>query len=555
MVWMLSIDKRLGASGLVSVLIAAVGLIMAITAMPAMSQQQLATEKARTAKPGDGESDASTDEDRSDRSRQGRAAAASCADASRQLRDRLPRMSVTRHKIELPGRTLSFIATAEAIPLIAASGEVTGEIAVIAYTLEGRDPTRRPVTFAMNGGPGSASAWVHLGMMGPWRLEMAGDAARPSAPTDLKPNADTWLDFTDLVFIDPVGTGFSRTVGNDEARAKAAKFYYSVDGDIESISAAIRIWLTKYRRSGSPKFFAGESYAGFRAPKVARKLQTEHGVGLAGIMMISPVIDFKIGRGGRRDPLSWVVSLPSQAAAAADRRGPVSPSDLELFETYARGDFLADIMKGERDEAAVARIVTRVSGLTGLDQALVKRLKGRIDALTFRRELDRSSGLIGSAYDATVGGIDPYPAAASFRMMDDPFTSALTAPVTSAMVVLYSSVLTWLPSRRYNLSGNLISRWDWGDKRLGASAADELEAALALDPKFKVHVSHGYADLVTPYFASKLIIEQIAAAPSAARVTLSVYAGGHMFYSREASRKAYREEIATMVKSTLNFVD
>ena len=226
----------------------------------------------------------------------------------------------------------------------------------------------------------------------------------------------------------------------------------------------------------------------------------------------------------------------------------MTAADLARYEAYARGEYLADIMKGERDGAAVARIVARVTELTGLDPALVARLKGRIDQATFKRELARAQGLVGSAYDATVGGIDPYPATASPAVPHDTFTSALTAPVTSAMLGLYGGPLAWQPLRRYQLSGNLIGRWDWGRGRAVNDATGDLEAALALDPRLEVHVSHGYADLVTPYFASRLVIDQIAAAPSAARVTLAVYGGGHMFYSRDASRKAYRAEIEAMVK-------
>ncbi|MEZ5843826.1 MAG: peptidase S10 [Hyphomicrobiaceae bacterium] len=540
--------------GRTAALVMAAGLLAVAGSWPVVAQERPAAPPTAPAATDEAARPSSSGEMRGRRGRPG-AGADEIGEPRRRRAERLPQPSITHHKLELPGRTLEFTATAEAIPLMAESGEVTGEIAVIAYTRDGVDAARRPVTFAMNGGPGSASAWVHLGLMGPWRLPLDGDAARPSAAPVLVANAETWLDFTDLVFIDPVGTGYSRTVGDEEARKKAAKFYYSVNGDIESISAAMRIWLARHRRTASPKLFAGESYAGFRAPKIARKLATEHGIGLSGVMMISPVIDFGLGRRGRRDPLSIVTALPSQAAAAADRKGEVTAADLARFEAYARGELLVDVMKGERDTAAVERIVRRVTELTGLDPALVARLKGRIDRATFMRELDRAKGLVGSAYDATVGGIDPYPASASLSLSHDTFTTALTAPVTSAMLGLYADRLNWRPQRRYLLSGSLIRQWDWGSKRVANEAAGDLEAILALDPRLRVLVSHGYADLVTPYFASRLVIDQIAAAPSAARVKLSVYGGGHMFYSRAASRQAYRAEVEALVKAVSRQAD
>ena len=203
----------------------------------------------------------------------------------------LPANSVTRHRLQLPGRELSFTAIAGSMPLVDRAGKVEADIGFVAYLRDdGEDPARRPVTFALNGGPGAASAYLHLGVLGPWRLPLDGPTLPPSSAPVLVPNNETWLDFTDLVFIDPVGTGYSLTRPGtpDDLRNRLL----SVDGDIEALSTVMTRWLKENGRLRSPKFFTGESYGGFRGPLLAEKLQTDHGVGLSGLVLLSPVLDF-----------------------------------------------------------------------------------------------------------------------------------------------------------------------------------------------------------------------------------------------------------------------
>src|SRR5438132_286491 len=203
---------------------------------------------------------------------------------------RLPPDSTTKHTLTLPDRTLSFTAVAGSIRLFDDKGEPQADIAYTSYQLDGADRGARPVTFLFNGGPGASSAWLQLGDAGPWRLSITGEDAVASATPDLIANAETWLDFTDLVFIDPVGTGYSRFVATgDDVR----RHIWSVDGDVDAISVVIRRWLEKNDRLLSPKYVVGESYGGIRGPKVAHNLQTKQGVGLRGLIMVSPVLDFR----------------------------------------------------------------------------------------------------------------------------------------------------------------------------------------------------------------------------------------------------------------------
>src|SRR6185437_7858081 len=293
----------------------------------------------------------------------GHANAPASAEAAGQ--HRLPPDSTTKQTVELPGRTLTFSATAGSIRLFNGKGEPQADIAYTAYQLDGTDPATRPVTFIFNGGPGAASAYQQLGNAGPWRLPISGDAALPSASPELEPNAQTWLDFTDLVFIDPVGTGYSRFIATGE---DVRKHFFSVDGDVDSIALTIRRWLEKSGRLLSPKFIAGESYGGIRGPRVVRELQIHQGVGVKGLILISPVLDFREFTGSSL--LQYVASLPTMAAVAREAKGPVTRADMADVERYARGDFLSDLVKGQADKEATNRIADSVSALTGIDQTV-----------------------------------------------------------------------------------------------------------------------------------------------------------------------------------------
>jgi len=460
---------------------------------------------------------------------------------------KLPPDSTTRQTLELPGRTLSFNATAGSIRVFDDKGEAQADIAYTSYQLDGADRASRPVTFLFNGGPGSASAWLQFGNNGPWRLAINADQVTPSSSPDLQANAETWLDFTDLVYVDPVGTGYSRFVATgDDVRRRL----YSVDGDIASIALTIRRWLEKHDRLLSPKYIAGESYGGIRGPKLVNKLQIEQGVGIKGLILISPVLDFREYDGS--SILQYVASLPTFAAVTREARdsakGRVTRADLADVEAYARGDFLTDLIKGEADAEASNRIADKVAQLTGIDQAVSRRLAGRFAIGEFRREFDRRNGKVTGRYDASVTGADPYPDSLYF-LFGDPSGETLSASLTSAAVDFTNRKLNWRPDGSYELLNGSVERaWDFGRRNQPAESVTELRKALALDSRLKVLVGHGLFDLATPYFGSKIVLDQLPAFAGPQRVKLLVYPGGHMFYSREASRKAFRADVEAMMK-------
>ncbi len=457
----------------------------------------------------------------------------------------LPSPSTTSHTIRLPGRSLRFRAIASAIRLSdAESLAPKADIATLAFLLEGADPAKRPVTFVINGGPGAASAWLDLGGLGPWRLPLDRASPAPSAPPVTVDNADTWLDFTDLVFIDPPGTGYSRILSKgDETR----RHFYSVNGDIEALAVTIRKWLAANKRLVSPKFVVGESYGGFRAPKLARRLQDEEGIGVEGLVLISPVLDFAWFEGAN-NPLTFATRLPSQAAAARGLAGQDGRAALADVEAYAAGPYVADLLRGERDSQALSRIAENVAGFTGLDPALVRKLGGRVDMATFARERERAAAKVTSLYDARVSGFDPSPHAAQSEY-SDPILDAIKTPLASAMADLTGNRLGWPVEARYEVLNESVNHaWDWGGGRGHAEALSDLKRAMALDSSLRVLVAHGVTDQVTPYFTSKLLLDQVPPMGDPDRLRFKVYGGGHMLYLDDKSRADLREDARKLIE-------
>ena len=308
------------------------------------------------------------------------------------------------------------------------------------------------------------------------------------------------------MFIDPVGTGFSRLVEPDD---RLRDRYLSIDGDAEALADVVVRWLTANDRLAAPKYLVGESYGGFRAPLAAEKLQTELGVALSGLILLSPVLDFGWWLQPEHNPLPTASLLPSLAATAMDVEGSFDIQRLRSAEAYAAGPYIADFLLGLGDEAAVARMVERVAELTGLERSIVARADGRVDNELFAREIFRNEDRSASIYDGTVAGIDPTPSSPG-RGPADPVLDALTAPLTSAMLAHYRETLDWLPDRRYLLLNQGVNgAWDWSSGRGQPEVVSELRRILALDPTFNVLVVHGYTDLLTPYFASELILRQL----------------------------------------------
>jgi carboxypeptidase C (cathepsin A) len=387
----------------------------------------------------------------------------------------------------------------------------------------------------------SFSVYLNLGAIGPKKVAFGRAGDSPSDPAILHDNANSWLDFTDLVFIDPVGTGFSRTRVDEEQTKKA---FYAAEADIHYLSRVVYDWLLQNDRMTSRKYLVGESYGGDRVPRLAYYLQTQLGVGISGMTMVSPYLDPPaIGEDDALSPLPWMINLPAMAAGHLEREGKtLDEATMAPVEQYDRTEFVQDMLAGPADKAATDRLSAKVAELTGLDPTLVRRMDGRVDIATYLREIRRAEGKVGSVYDSNVTAYDPFPAKAK-PDYNDPLLETLIAPTTSAMVDFVTNQVGWKVNARYNaLSYDVNNKWDRDNSD---SPVTDLRKAIAIDPKMAVTIVHGWDDLSCPYFGSRLIVSQMPSYGVAERVKLHMYPGGHMFYARPDSGAALRHDIMT----------
>jgi carboxypeptidase C (cathepsin A) len=434
------------------------------------------------------------------------------------------------HSLDLPDRKLDFRMIAETMPVRDAEGRIDAEAGIVAFVRDGQD-SARPVTFVVGGGPGTASAYLHLGALGPWRIPFTVSGVR-----QVQPNPETWLDFTDLVFLDPPGTGLGRLVAND---AKAKERVWSVDGDVTLLADAIAGWLRKYDRIASPKSLVAQSYGGIRAPRIAESLHRRHGLSFRSLILVSPVLDYGWRYHARSSPLSFATLLPSFAAARMEQEGKLDPKALATVEYYARGQFIEDYLRGLRDKEALKSLVTRVTEITGLPPEVVQSARGRIDEKIFAREFARKHGKVTSFYDPAISGDDPEPATPRPDHAD-PFLAAMKAPLTEAMAALLKNAGKLPP---YNIGDETVfETWRWNSDHGLPESGTALRRLLAIDPQLRVVIAHGTSDLAAPYFENRLILDQFPDFGEG-RVVLRLYPGGHMFYSRDASRAALRRDV------------
>ncbi len=497
------------------------------------SGQDAAQGRAEAAKPGAGAEDRRREDRRGD-----------------DLQGFDPQRSVTRHSLPLPGGALAYEATAEFLPLRdGAKEELAARIFTVSYIAEPKNPADgpRPVTFVFNGGPGAASAYMHLGAAGPKVVAFGPDGTLPPPPAALVDNPDSWLAFTDLVFVDPVGTGFSRAVKPDETE----KRFWSVDGDARAMAEVVRLWLTRHGRWSSPVFLAGESYGGFRIAKMAEELIDQAGLAVSGLILVSPVVDFAaIDEDGILGP-AW--KLPSMAASAAalGRRTGTPEQAAEAAERFALGPYLTGLAGMDYGRLDAAQdLFAEVARITGLPVEIVRRQRGRVPMGAFTRELLRDQGRILSIYDGTFTAADPDPGAA--RIPFDPFLKGTVPTYTTAFAAYAHDALGVRTDAPYRLLSNRVNRnWEWPRMSV-PSAVDALQTALTLQPALRVRIVHGLTDLITPYMASRWVASRLELPEGERdRVAVTVHPGGHMMYTRPEGRAALAADARALVEEAL----
>jgi len=454
----------------------------------------------------------------------------------------LPGDSVTEHSVAIPGGALSYTATAGTFSLFDQSGERSAAVYYTAYVAKNAEAANRPVTFAFNGGPGAASAYLNLGVLGPRILEFPGN---DPAAARMQDNPATWLAFTDLVLIDPVGAGWSRP-----AKPDGGKAFYGVRQDAQAMAKVIALYLAKNGRTGSPKYLLGESYGGYRAAKVAHLLQREQGIMMSGVIMLSPVIEGALTFGASRSALSAALQLPSLAAAELERKGAFSKEAQAEAERFALTDYLTGLAGARPQGEAAREFYARVAKITGLPEDVVSRSRGFVrDA--YIKHLRSGEGKIVSHYDVTFAVPDPFPEQESARG-GDPVLDSLTRAYGAAYAAYARDELGFKTEMTYILlASDIAGKWDWGDSARGsASASDELRELLAFIPSFRLLIAHGYADMVTPYAASRYVLDHLPPMGDPSRTQLLLYRGGHMFYTNAESRKAFSADAKAFYQST-----
>jgi carboxypeptidase C (cathepsin A) len=452
-----------------------------------------------------------------------------------------PKDASIQQSTHLDGKTIEYTVTVGSIPITDKDNRKTAEVVYTAYTVGGQN---RPVTFALNGGPGAASVYLNLGAIGPKHVPFGSQGDSPSDPPTLVDNPGTWLDFTDLVFVDPVGTGFSRALVSE---ADAKKFFYSTVPDIEYLSRVIYQWLVKHERLDSRKYLAGESYGGFRGPRITHYLQTQLGVALNGVVLVSPYLNPLAGENRDMSPIPWMMTLPSITAAHLERKHELTPEKMTEVIAYTRGEYATDLMKGRSDPEATPRLVKRVTELTGLDPEFVKRSGGRLETQAFLREVFREEGKLGSRYDPNVTAWDPFPFD-PLQRSNDPILESIIAPTTTAMVDFVTRVVGWKTDARFNALSQEVGRQWEGGEALQRGSVDQLRESVATDPKLWVLIAHGWDDLSCPFMASVLIADQMPLMGEQSRVRVKEYPGGHMFYSRPESQAMLRKDVLEMYR-------
>ncbi|MET8862259.1 peptidase S10 [Nonomuraea sp. NPDC004580] len=420
------------------------------------------------------------------------------------------------------------------------------EVFVTAYTLDGADPGDRPVTFAFNGGPGSSSVWLHLGVLGPRRVVMGDAGALLPPPYGLVDNEESLLRVSDLVFIDPVSTGYSRA-----AQGEKAEPYHGFTGDLESVGEVIRLWTTRNGRWMSPKFLAGESYGTVRAAGLAQHLQSRYGMYLNGVMLISSVLDFITGEFNEGNDLAYALYLPTYAAIAhyhglhGDR--PLADV-LREAEEYADRDYLWALARGNRltaEERAAA--VAKVAGLTGLSTDYVDRVDLRIEHIRFFTEVLRHRRQVVGRLDGRFTGWDPDAGREHFAA--DPSMDAIMGPYSAALNHYLRTDLGYANDLPYEVLTSRVRPWSYKEfENAHVQVASRLGAAMRANPHLRVHVACGYHDGATPYFAAEHTFAHLPVPPElTGNIEFKYYEAGHMMYVHEPSRLAQSAHLAAFV--------
>ncbi|MDR4508982.1 MAG: hypothetical protein MRJ65_12240 [Candidatus Brocadiaceae bacterium] len=480
-----------------------------------------------------------------------------------------PKGNTTTHQLIIDKQNIFYKAHAEWI-ILQKNDKPLAEMFHVAYIAEDKNENR-PLIFVFNGGPGAASAYLHLGALGPKKVLFNVDGTAPKPPVKLIDNEDSWLSFSDLVFIDPIGTGFSRMLDEEEInkgkdkenKSKVDdKEYFKLNRDLEAMGEFIQRFLSKHGRWESPVYLVGESYGGFRVACLAKRLQQGYGVGLNGVIIISPALEFILLNPSDYDIQAWTDEFPSLALAAMwhgkskiFKKGSSIVEVLKSAEDFAHNEMIKMLSLGNTmngNEKAV--IMKKMSEYLGISEEVIKKAEGRVPFRQFSRMLLKGENKVIGHYDSSIQGIDPYPDRELFEGPDPTlfgseriFTSGINAHIRKNLCIE--------TERDYHLLNMEVNK-SWKVEETHAllrqvGATDELRYGMALNPHMKVFITHGYHDLVTPYYSSTRLVAQMRLNRELVKnVTIKNYCGGHMFYLWKESRQNFKQDIFHFVEES-----
>jgi carboxypeptidase C (cathepsin A) len=460
---------------------------------------------------------------------------------------------VTHHQITVAGKTVKYTATAGRLPIKRGDGKIEAEMFFVAYSLDGQEASKRPLTFAFNGGPGSASIWLHMGALGPRRVALTPDGFLPAAPYHVEDNPYTLLDKSDLVLVDAIGTGFSRP-----ETSEIGKKFWGVKGDIDSFSEFIRLYITRYDRWTSPLFLLGESYGTTRSAGIAGNL-AEQGISFNGITLLSMVLNFQTLEDTKTNDEPYIFLLPSFTMVAgyhhklaADLQQDVNKARQQA-EQWASGEYAQALNKGDAlSSEERQKIVEQMSRYTGLSKEVIDQANLRIDVPKFTHYLLIDQKLRVGRLDGRYTGPDPN------GLMDTPFYDPTEANILAPYNTVFNNYVRTELGYKTDMPYHVFARdagfekWDWGSAGEGfPDTASALRRALVRNPFLKVLVMEGYYDLATPYYAANFTIDHLDLPPKyRGQVSYATYEAGHMVYlPTESLKKMRSDEGAFMDKS------
>jgi carboxypeptidase C (cathepsin A) len=460
----------------------------------------------------------------------------------------------TRHTLVLNSQKLDYTATAGTILLRDRENKPTASIFYIAYTKDGVDDrSTRPVTFSFNGGPGSSSVWLHLGLLGPRRVQLAPDGGAVPPPYRLVDNESSLLDETDLVFIDPVSTGYSRSSKPDQARS-----FHGVEEDIRSVAEFIRLYTTRNLRWASPKFIIGESYGTTRAAGLSGELRDRQRMNVNGIMLVSTVLNFETLAFSEGNDLPYLLYLPSYAATAwfhkklpEDLQRLPLPELLGRVESFATGSYNHALLLGASLPADQRKeVLQQLARFTGLSESYWDRANLRLNLGRFAEELLHDEGKVIGRFDSRYEGYVRDRLAG--RMEYDPSAEAVFSAFNSTFNQYVRTELKFESDLFYELLNGGVGPWNWGEQNAYLNVADTLADSLTRNSFLKVHVSSGYFDLATPYFATQYTFNHLNIDPSLMKnVTMDYFTAGHMTYLNQPDLKKQKADLARFIHNAL----